>query len=1016
MYRSVDTGLLRASLFPLGDPQPAWPDLDGDTPADVERWRAWITQVWADDTRAAAIEFAAPLLATAVRKVLGGSEKRPRAVRRAATSLARYLLRMQHRATPFGLFAGPAPVRVGQVARVRWGTGHRAFARTDAEWLDAVTTMLETSREVLRHLSVVADPTCTVRGARITVAHQPGADGPTDTSLRRTRAVEAVLALARTPVTVADIVAKLHSDHPDTPPTVIEDMVHRLVTHRVLLTSLHAPMTCDDALGHLLTQLDATGAAAAPDAAAVVGQLRRIHALLTRHDTAPPGEQPALRAQAAARMQTLDRVTARLLVVNVRPDVEVVLPTAVLREAERTLEVIARLSPYPNGSPAWQDYRARFLERYSMDAVVALRDLTDPDTGLGLPVGYRGTVMQRPVLSTTRRDEHLLSLAQAAALDHQREVVLTEDDLRALSLGEPAQVPAHVELCFTVLSPSPQELERGRFTLVTAGLSLAAGTTTGRFLTMLERPDRERMTATYAALPTLAAGAVRAQVSSPPLRLSTRNVGRAPAVVPHVLSVGEHQPDAALDLDDLGVVADARRLHLVSLSTGRLLEPSVLNAVELSGATHPLVRFVCELPRSHTAILTPFAWGAAARLPFLPEVRVGRTILSAACWRLHARDLGDDASGWRLRFTDWRIRYGVPRTVYVGGTDQRLRLDLDIPAHQQLLRAELIRHQAVALHEAPDESALGWLGHAHQVTTTFTAEQQPAQTGICHRPATVLDRTSGRLPGATEWAYLKLYCHTGQMPTLVTTHVPRLLSAWETEAPAWWFTRYHDPDSHLRLRLRLTGPHSFGDAAQCVAAWADALRAEGLIQRVQWDTDHPEMGRYGTGAALQAAERLFVADSAAALAQLSLTVPAQLQPAVTAASFVDLATHFLGSVQTGRAWLTQHLPRTDSTRPPRHVQAVALNLSAAERGPAPLHALPGGQRVARAWHLRRDALAAYRQALQTAGRDPADVLPSLLHMHHNRVAGIDRDAEATCRRLARAAAWSATARTRGAAR
>ena len=54
-----------------------------------------------------------------------------------------------------------------------------------------------------------------------------------------------------------------------------------------------------------------------------------------------------------------------------------------IREAERALAVMARITPYPHGSPAWKDYRARFLERYSLGAIVPLRDLADPDTGLG---------------------------------------------------------------------------------------------------------------------------------------------------------------------------------------------------------------------------------------------------------------------------------------------------------------------------------------------------------------------------------------------------------------------------------------------------------------------------------------------------------------------------------------------------------------------------------------------------------------------------------------------------------
>lgn len=1003
MYHAVDASMIRTSVFPLAAPLPPWPSLAGDSSTDTDQWREWITQVWADDTRAAAIEFAAPHLADSVRRVLGDERQRPKLLQRTAASLARYLLRMRYRATPFGLFAGPAPVRMAGTTRVWWGTDHRALAHADAVWLHDVVAVLERDPDVLRHVLVVADPTSTVRGARVSVHNQPGADGPIETTLRRTRAVEAVIALARTPITVGDIVAKLHSDYPDTPLAVIEDMLRNLVAHRVLLTGLDAPMTCDDPLGHLIAQLDTAGVAPA-----TAEELRQIHGLLSDHDDAPQREQRALRAQATARMNAVTGITERSLVVNLRPDCDIVLPEAVPQEAARALETMTRITPFPHGTPAWQDYRARFLERYSMGAFIPVRDLTDPDTGLGFPVSYRGTVLKRPVLATSLRDEHLLALAQGAALNDQREIVLAEEDLEALSVGEPTQAPAHVELCFTVLARSTKDMDQGRFRLTAAGLSLAAGTTTGRFLTMLEQSDRDRMTAAYAGLPTLTAGAARGQISSPPLRLRTRNVGRAPAVVANVLSVGENNPGATLDLDNLGVVADSQRLYLVSLSTGQVVEPSVMNAVELSSATHPLVRFLCELHRSHTAVLLPFAWGAAERMPFLPEVRVGRTILSAACWRLRTRDLGDGS--WVFRFTDWRVRYGVPRTVYVGSDDQRLRLDLDVPAHQQLLRAELDRHGTVVLHEAPPESEFGWIGRAHEVTVPFASDQLAAPAPSV-RPTAVVGRNSGRLPGASERVYLKLYGNADRAAEVLTTHLPRLLIDWGAEGPDSWFVRYADPDSHLRLRMRLSTPDAFGDAAARVATWAAELRSEGLIQRVQWDTDDPETGRYGTGPTLEAAERFFAADSAAALAQLVVPLPDSHRPALTAASIVDIATAFLGSPAAGWAWLRDNFLKDEGDAAPRDVQAMTVRLADADT--IAVRELPRGDHVAAVWALRRSALADYRQELEAAGADPASVLPSLLHMHHNRAAGIDPDAEAACRRLARAAALSWTIRTEG---
>jgi thiopeptide-type bacteriocin biosynthesis protein len=1008
MYHAVDASMIRASAFSLSTTLPPWPDLDADPVTTTPRWKEWIAQVWADNTRAWAIETASPLLAESTRQILTGQQQRPRTVRRTAISLARYLLRMQHRATPFGLFAGPAPVRFGPHTRVRWSTEHRAFARADAQWLHDVITTMEHDPQVLRRLPVTVNPLCTVRGNYVTVQHQPGASGPTDTRLRRTPALEAVLSLARAPIAVGDLVQKLAGDYPDTAPAVIENMLRDLIHHRILLSSLHAPMTCDDALGHLLDQLEA--ASVPPD---TTRPLRRIRTLLAWHDTGPLDDQRHLRAQATRKMIALTGITDRTLVVNLRPDCDIVLPRAVTREAERALDVMARITPFPHGSPAWQDYRARFLERYSMGAVVPLRDLIDPDTGLGFPAGYRGTVLNRPVLAATLRDEHLLTLAQDAALSGRREVVLDPQDIEALSVGAPDQVPAHVELCVSVLAPSIKDLDSGNFLLSTVGLSLAAGTITGRFLTMLERPDRDRMIAAYAGLPTLTASAARVQVSSPPLRLPTHNVGRAPAVVPSVLSVGEQCPDASLRLDDLSVVADAQRLYLVSLSTGQPIEPSIMNAVELSNATHPLARFVCELPRSHTAVTIPFSWGAAAQLPFLPEVRVGRTILSAACWRLRARDL-TGGSSWSSAFTNWRVRYGVPDTVYLGSDDQRLRLDLNIPAHLQLLRSDLKRFGSVVLHQAPPDDAFGWVGRAHEVTIPFAADQAPVP-GPEHGTATVVSRDLERLPGTSPWAYLKLYGNPSRATEILTSHLPRFLVDFGATAPDVWFSRYADPASHLRLRLRLPSPDAFAETLQRAAAWAEELRGEGLIQRMQWDTDTPETGRYGSGAALEAAERYFAADSAAAIAQLLLPIPDSHRPAVTAASMVDIAAAFLGSSSAGRAWLTTNFSQSEGDPCPREVQDLAIRLADpdAARSTVALRELPRGGYLAGVWALRRRHLDVYRQALEGVGTPPARVLPSLLHMHHNRAVGIDEDSEAACRRLARTAALSWTVRAEG---
>jgi hypothetical protein len=88
-------------------------------------------------------------------------------------SVVRYLLRTMSRATPFGLFAGVAPVRFGSELAVRYGENHHVVARVDTEWLAGVITRLETCSELRRRLPVVLNNLSFVRDGRLVMGCQP---------------------------------------------------------------------------------------------------------------------------------------------------------------------------------------------------------------------------------------------------------------------------------------------------------------------------------------------------------------------------------------------------------------------------------------------------------------------------------------------------------------------------------------------------------------------------------------------------------------------------------------------------------------------------------------------------------------------------------------------------------------------------------------------------------------------------------------------------------------------------
>jgi thiopeptide-type bacteriocin biosynthesis protein len=212
-----------------------------------------------------------------------------------------------------------------------------------------------------------------------------------------------------------------------------------------------------------------------------------------------------------------------------------------------------------------------------------------------------------------------------------------------------------------------------------------------------------------------------------------------------------------------------------------------------------------------------------------------------------------------------------------------------------------------------------------------------------------------------------------------------------------WFVRYRSPLEFPHLRVRLHTPDLYHHASYAAAAgqWAQHLRDQGVIGHMLADTYQPEVGRYGEGPALDAAERVFAADSALACVMLRHRQVIGLAPAALAAvSLVSLVAGFLGSVEMAMVWLSERPALTGPTIDRGLLRSV-LDLTE----PGKNWALPNcPAEVAAARSARGRALAEY------ADRATAAVLEPLLHMHHHRLIGLDSGSEHTARRLCRYAA------------
>jgi thiopeptide-type bacteriocin biosynthesis protein len=319
----------------------------------------------------------------------------------------------------------------------------------------------------------------------------------------------------------------------------------------------------------------------------------------------------------------------------------------------------------------------------------------------------------------------------------------------------------------------------------------------------------------------------------------------------------------------------------------------------------------------------------------------------------------------------------------------------------------------VSLHEAPSAVDLGWNGGlAHEIIIPVANREPAAWPDVSRRPVTTVTTSDqADLPGTGAWLMAKIYGHPDRQNACLA-RLPDLFADQKTP-PALWFLPYRDDDGgdHLRLRLKAPNPVAHQHAIHQFGRWADCLRQRGLLRDLAFDTYRPEIGRFGAGTALAAAHAVFVEDSAVAVLHRRMNPSHDEARALTAASMLDIAIGFSGSIGDGRHWLITHASTRPTDRLDRRLYNRALHLADPRGTQAALRALPDGEQLLDGWARRRTALADYRAALNSPGSPAPDTaLAALLHLHSIRVLGLDRPAEQACYRLACAAAHSQIAR------
>ncbi|WP_378674859.1 lantibiotic dehydratase [Nocardia sp. GCM10030253] len=810
-------------------------------------------------------------------------------------ALLSYASRMATRATPFGLFAGWSSGELGPDTRLQLAATHAYGRRTslDSGFLVSLGEALLADPSIAANLHFVPNPTLYEAGDRLRYVLARGREVDL-VAITPDKALRRVLEHARLGATAGVLSETVRDTDDGIELDEAAEYVGTLIEQQILIGGLDRFVTGPDPLDALIEKL--AGVASAD----VLEALQRSRSLVRDLDSRPAGTGLGHIHMIAEALRPLPVPVdpARLVRCDLEKPADAALSAEVVTVIGNGVDLLARIGGSTGGDPL-RAFKTAFMRRYG-DREVSLYEALDADYGVGFPdPAIPGPVSagSEPLLEGLQfpsiddpapdlfgpRDALLAGWLLTAAREGRRELVLGPEEVAELERVTPrtADLPSSLSAMATVLASGPEAVTRGDYRVYLSGAAGPSGANllgrfcggdddlTDRVRAYLRAEEDQQPDAVFAEI-----------VHLPEPRLGnvlTRPVLRRYEIV--YLGQSGAAPDNQIPAADLRVSVRAGRVVLRSARLEREIIPRLTAAHNFTGRGNiALYRFLGSLQHQAITPWLSFSFGALRNAQFLPRVSTDRFILSRARWTIGAGELTPVREGSGVaRFEAMRAlraAHGLPRWVAVADGDRLIAVDLanvvfvDVVAGLARERGQL---SFVELFLGPDELLAsgpeGAYTHELIVPMRNTAAAPISGDDAQSRTAAGAPPLVRRLAPGSEWLFVKLYTGAASadrvLRSVVRPIVSDALAAGTVDE--WFFVRYSDPDWHLRLRLHGDGAELLGEVLPALTACCDARLQDGLIWRMQVDTYEREVERYGGANGLLLAERVFFADSEAAL-------------------------------------------------------------------------------------------------------------------------------------------------------
>ena len=802
-------------------------------------------------------------------------------------SMLKYISRATSRATPYGAFSLVSFGKKGISEDFLHGTNTYIISYLDAGLFWEIVQEMERDPVIRPKLKVSVNPNLHISEKRVKnqyISHLGQSQNTTfQASIRNSKQFQFVIDKASTPISIENLIQALFT-HNESIVEInkIARYIDELIENEYLLSELRAinvfegPKRLVEICNRICTECET-----ARKISAISECLELLNKQINKELWLKTYEK--LKKFCADNYHSENYINSMMFASNRN----VTLGKNILGTIQTLERFAVNTAILDNETYAVLAWKKEFIEKYGPYAEISFQELFDDNYGIGDPyalknassnIGIGRASDKRKELTQLLERKLLLSLAM-----HEDKIVLSDNDLELLYKipDKYAFIPSF-DIGISVMAKSQEAIESGNYyiqVLDNIG-SNSAGAHLSRFRCAMDN-DTERLYLSLQKEKQTKSSARYTEVFACEIPSSNRtaNIANPKSELPYSIDLGCSRKEKSIPLSDIFVGYDRQidRLYLRSKHTNEILKVSIDGVLNTFSSNHVL-RLLREISRAYEIDpLSGIALIRESQYDYMPDIWYENVLIQSARWHVYSNQyINQSFCHFQERIVSNMEKLGFGRYVYLSDHDRNVLLDTKNTFSINFLYKSLKKNGRITIQKSHlmDET---WCvnENGNAVHTEFIVPmvlRNPSGTliskGVC--PQRIEKNQFNITLGEENYIYIKLYIDPEYADSFLINHITPFVDRIEKNEliDKYFFIRYADPRSHIRLRIRAQDEQKYQMLLLDVQKWANDLYKNNEIERYEFSIYERETERYGGAECIHDIERMFYVDSNLALGLL----------------------------------------------------------------------------------------------------------------------------------------------------